>query len=196
MARGLRFQPRVSVRYQIKLLDTDLTGLVHEIATQVMSRIVVAARGRLRDLKLYPLIFSAAKEFLKARVHAYHVCGCARHCSEAVTPTELARPGYAQAPLEQVDPRSPRVRRLVIDLDVPLPEFVAELETRILEAIGGALPGPPLPVATLIHGAVEPVLGKVLFNSEGCNDGNFLCELRECTEYDPWHEVHPVEGHP
>jgi hypothetical protein len=181
----------MSIRYQIKVLDGDLLDIVHELATQVCAGVVTAAEGRIRNLRLYPAVFAACRDYLRARVRAFHVCGCAIHCSDRTARTELA--SADEQPLSDVDPRSPRIRRYVIDLDVPVVEFARELERLVLAAVSRAvvLQTADGKLREAIQEAVEPVLGRYLYSSQGCNEENFLCRLRECTQYDPWERVLP-----
>lgn len=179
------------MRYQIRVLDGDLIDVVQEIATQVTSQVVAAAGGQVRDFRIYPKVFAAVKGELKGSVRAFHVCGCATHCSEAVVATELADPQYHAQDFKRVDPRSNRIRRYVLELDVALADFAETLESRLVDLVRAEtkLSAWHVPLLNAIRTAVEPVLGRYIYYSEGCNQENFLCEVGVCTEFDPWERV-------
>ena len=179
------------MRYQIRVLDGDLIDIVQEIATQVSSQVVAAASGQVKNFWIYPKVFGAVKEQLKGRVRAFHVCGCAQHCNESVTVTELSDPTYDAQDFSKVDLRSKRVHRYVLELDVSLSDFAEALEAHIVDVVRceTKLAAWHVPLFNAIKNAVEPVLGRYLYYSDGCNQENFLCEVGACTEFDPWERV-------
>lgn len=179
------------MRYQIRILDGDLIDMVQEMTTQISSQVVAAAAGQVRDFRIYPKVFAAVKQHMKGCVRAFHVCGCAQHCSEAVYATELSDPQYYPQDFSKVDPRSKRVHRYVLEMDVALSDFAESLESHIVDVVRAEtkLSAWHVPLLNAIKNAVEPVLGRYLYYSEGCNQENFLCEVGACTEYDPWERV-------
>src|SRR3990170_3493677 len=122
-------------QYQIKVLDKDLTDLVHELSTQIVSQVVVISKKQIEDMKLYPAVFKASKEVLKRYVHGFHVCGCRPHCDLEAQSTELQNPDMPKQNFGGVNFRSPRIKRYVLSIDVTLKKFTKELEIEVLKNI-------------------------------------------------------------
>lgn len=180
-------------RYQLKVLDANLTDLVHEIATHVVAQAVCAVPGEIQGIKLYPWVFQECKSVLKNYVRGFHVCGCRPHCDQESQRTELADAAAPAQDLGRVSYRSPRINRYVLMLDIPLKEFAKEFEVGILKAVAQHTPvknwhGKLFP---LIRDAVEKTFGKYLYYSPACNRGEYLCETGTCTAFDPWEQVQP-----
>lgn len=175
--------------YQIKIVDEDLTDFVHEITAQVTARVVSAGGPEVKAREVYPAVFAAAKEALRACVRGFHVCGCARHCDAESEGTELGT-GESVGRLD-----AKRVHRYVLSIEVPLAAFARDVEFKILKAVADHAPiknwhGRLFPI---VRHVVEPLLGRHLYFSPACNRGEYLCEVGACTEFDPWAGVAPKE---
>ncbi|MBI4243941.1 MAG: hypothetical protein HY606_07620 [Planctomycetes bacterium] len=182
-------------RYQIKALDHDLTDIVHELTTQVVSRVVVASSGQISDLALYPHVFEAGKKVLKKYVRGFHVCGCRMHCDLEAKLTEMAKDDSAERELKGIDFRSRRINRYVLFIDVLLSQFCKELEVAILREVAKHSPvknwrGLLFPI---IKNGVEQVLSKYIYYSLTCNRGEYICQVGTCTEFDPWTKIRPQD---
>lgn len=185
-------------RYQIKILDGDLTDLIHELATRVTTQ---RKKGDYDGAAgaAYCAVFDALKATLKPYVRGFHVCGCRIHCDRESKPTELRAPGGEGQWHESEGYDSPRVHpsrihRFVLTLDVPLRRFIHELEVatfRVLEADPIAGAAPRREVFRMIRDNVARVFGKYLYYCPECNREAYLCVVGECTEFDPWRSVAP-----
>lgn len=180
-------------RYQIKIVDADLTDLVDEIATRVLAQSIAPPPADPRSMAAFPDVFETCKGLLKEHVRGFHVCGCLAHCDVESGRTELAKPFEPPQNISRLDWRSPWIRRYVLSLEIPLKEFTRELEVRILRAIAEHLGEAPWRghLFTIIREAVEGTLGKYLYYSPSCNREEFMCEVGVCTEFDPWQHVQP-----
>jgi hypothetical protein len=183
-------------RYQITVLDGDMTDVVHEIAVQVTARLVQISGEGTETAALYPAIFQAAKESLRPHVRGFHVCGCRPHCIEESAPTELAARGVPAQDLAAVHFRSPRIHRYVLILDIPLREFARDFEIAIMKAAAShsRVRNWKRSLFPAIRNIVEPILGRYLYFTPSCNRPNFICEVGVCTEFDPWDHVAPKNG--
>lgn len=190
-ARRLR-HCRQMTRYQIKIVNGDLTDMVVEIATQTAAHVISLAGPAVRDLAVYPPIAAAVKTVLHRYVRGFHVCGCTRHCDEGSEPTELRDPRNPAPAVDQAVLRTTRVRRYVLNLEIPLSAFARELEVEVMRAVAHSLPdvrnwhGLLFPV---IRQTIEPIVGKYVYYTPTCNQGQYICEIGACTEFDPWHRV-------
>lgn len=186
-------------RYQIKLFDTDVTDLVHEIASQALARASQGAGDEAQSPDLatvYPAVFEACKNQLRRHTRGFHACGCMPHCNLGSRPAELARSAGPPPDLHGVDPRDSRIHRYVLDLEVPLGRFIRDLEADIVRAVASHMPvknwhGLLYPV---IRDVVESTMGKYLYQSSCCGQ-MYLCEVGVCTEFDPWERVQPASVH-
>lgn len=182
-------------RYQIKIPGGDLTDLLHEIALNAVSHVVVTAgavepTAQLRSEALYPAVFEACKGVMKKYVRGFHVCGCRPHCDLESILTELAAP---DAPSPRLDPKSPPAGRYVLSLDIPLKEFTKQLETSVVKAVAEntSVHNWHKLLFPVVRNSIEPTLGKYVSYSPGCNRGEYICAVGVCTEFDPWERVAP-----
>lgn len=185
-------------RYQIKVLDGDLSDLIHELSLRATGPAegVVLSRPGLRES--YVEVFSAVKAVLQKHVRGFHVCGCSKHCDLESRPSEMRTPAAAPQSFEGLPVGSflihpSRIHRYVLSLEVPLREFAKELEVaifRILERHPEAGRSRKV-LFRWIRENVLVVLGKYVYCCPQCNRGDDLCEIGVCTEFDPWKAVAP-----
>lgn len=183
-------------RYQITVLDGDMTDVVHEIAVQVVAQLVRISGEGTESSALYPAIFAACKDSLRPHVRGFHVCGCRPHCIEGTELTELACAGVPPQNLAVAHYRSTRVHRYVLTLDIPLRLFARDLEVAIMKAAAShsRVRNWKRSLFPAIRNIVEPILGRYLYFTPSCNRPNFICEVGVCTEFDPWDHVAPKNG--
>lgn len=190
-------------RYQIKVLDGDLSDLVHELSMRVTRRSEHPVREAPEKAVTYADVFRAVREVLKGFVRGFHVCGCSRHCDLGSRPTELrathhSKQAFERLPIDSMRIHPSRVHRYVLALDIPLREFVKRVEVAVFQTMERH-PEEGRSRAVLfrwIREHVLLVLGKYLYFCPECNSGSDLCELGVCTEFDPWEGVEPRQVEP
>lgn len=152
-------------RFQIKIVDKNMVELVHEITTRVVTRVIVAAGMQVSDMTLYPKVFEAVKECIKPYVHGFHVCGCKEHCDIESAFTELKDKQTPTQDFKIVQPKSNRIHRYVLALEIPLADFVHKLEVAIIKAVAKntTVKNWHKSLVGIIKNAVEPTLGNYLY---------------------------------
>lgn len=179
--------------------DADLEDLIHEIAAPVAARaarVIPERPGAADPSVVYPLVFAVCKEALRPRMRGFRMCGCSAHCPRALSRAMPAPRFPAGGEACMTDRCAPRPRRCVIRLDIPLREFMRDIETPILRSVAahaGAWswrrrPFPP------VRDVVESALCGRGKNSPCPVPTERLCEAGACSAFDPWERIQPRLG--
>ncbi len=182
----------MTTRYQIKIVDADLVDLVHEVTIEVLLSANAVAGREVRSPDSYNAVFAAIRRVLQKYVRGFHVCGCATHCEEESEPTIYSEGSPVGVEVKALG-KTRRIRRYVLSIELPLTEFMKEMEVEIVRGLAShasvrdwhGLIGPK------VRDIVETGLGKHIFYNPGCNRGEYICEVGSCTEFDPWESVRP-----
>jgi hypothetical protein len=190
------------IRYPFIGFVDELSSLIHRMAAPVAARAsqtIPERPGASDPWVVYRLVFAVCKEALRPRTEGFRMCGCGRHCplSSARSTTALRCPSGVKG--RGTTGGAPRLRRCVIRLDVPLREFMQDIETPILRSVAahaGAWswrrrPFPP------VRDVVVSALGRRGQAPPCPAPPERLCESGACFDFDPWDRVEPPVGfHP
>jgi len=180
---GKRLAASFAMRYQIRMMDQNLPGLVRELASACWKS---AAQGiePPGDMALYRALYRGLRNLLKAKVQANRYCGGALSCERGLHPG-----GTAPILAHEAYPGE-HVHIYLLEPDYGPELLMEDLVNSAVQATQKRRSRQsPEDLSKLFRYAVTATLRNRIFESSPCGQSP-LCGMNE--PYDPWDLRDPV----